>query len=108
MGMRNYCIGYFDEATSKLDYWLQVEVKAGVKGTKGYVVQVPKLKFGSAAISLYSKQVKQHLLLPLSISSSSSAKLTSLLSQSLKQTSLKWRNKMMSMLQSINCFRYSE
>jgi len=46
MGMRNYCAAYYDPATSKLNFWIQVEEKVGVKGTMGYLLDVPKLVFG--------------------------------------------------------------
>jgi hypothetical protein len=46
MGMRNYCAAYYDPATGKLNFWIQAEVKVGVKGTMGYLLDVPKLVFG--------------------------------------------------------------
>lgn len=46
MGMRNYCAAYYDPATGKMNFWIQAEVKVGVKGTMGYLLDVPKLVFG--------------------------------------------------------------
>ncbi|ORZ06853.1 hypothetical protein BCR42DRAFT_336858 [Absidia repens] len=61
MGCRNYCAGYFDETTGKINFWIQAEIEAGKKGTMGYLVDVPKLVFGQAGYHLHS-QKKDHLL----------------------------------------------
>lgn len=61
MGMRNYCVGYFDEKTERLNYRIQAEISPGIKGTKGYLVDVPKLVFGEAGQHLYSKNHKKYL-----------------------------------------------
>lgn len=62
MGMRNYSIGCFDDSTSSLVHWLQVEEKVGIVGTKGYQVEVPKLIQGSVGHELHSGNAKKHLL----------------------------------------------
>ncbi|KAI8981833.1 hypothetical protein BDF20DRAFT_863500 [Mycotypha africana] len=62
MGRRNYCAGYFDEGTGKLNFWIQAEVDIGKKGTRGYLVDVPKLVFGQAGVTLHTKVTKDHLL----------------------------------------------
>ncbi|KAI8339614.1 hypothetical protein BC941DRAFT_393901 [Chlamydoabsidia padenii] len=49
MGCRNYCAGYLDEETGQISFWIQAEKEVGVKGTMGYLVQVPKLLFGPSA-----------------------------------------------------------
>ncbi|KAG2182686.1 hypothetical protein INT44_005666 [Umbelopsis vinacea] len=46
MGMRNYCAAYYDPATGKMNFWIQAELRVGVKGTMGYLLDVPKLVFG--------------------------------------------------------------
>jgi hypothetical protein len=46
MGMRNYCAAYYDPATGKMNFWIQTELRVGVKGTMGYLLDVPKLVFG--------------------------------------------------------------
>lgn len=61
MGCRNYCAGYFDEETGKINFWIQAEIQAGKKGTMGYLLDVPKLVFGQAGYHLHS-QSKDHLL----------------------------------------------
>ncbi|KAI8987067.1 hypothetical protein BDB01DRAFT_720027 [Pilobolus umbonatus] len=61
MGMRNYCAGYYDEATGKINFWIQAEKEVGVKGTMGYLVDVPKLLFGQAGYHL-SHQNKREIL----------------------------------------------
>lgn len=50
MGRRNYCAGYYDEKTGKLNFWIQVEKAVGQKGTVGYLVDVPRLVFGQAGL----------------------------------------------------------
>jgi hypothetical protein len=62
MSMRNYCAGYYDESTSKLNFWIQAEARIGQVGTKGYLIDVPKLVFGSVGEKLHSQDVKQHFL----------------------------------------------
>ncbi|KAI7863197.1 hypothetical protein BDF14DRAFT_1734499 [Spinellus fusiger] len=61
MGMRNYCAGYYDEETGKMNFWIQAEKEVGKKGTMGYLVDVPKLMFGETGFHLHSLD-KQHLL----------------------------------------------
>ncbi|CAO3662981.1 unnamed protein product [Rhizopus stolonifer] len=61
MGMRNYCAGYFDEKTGKINFWIQAEKEVGVKGTMGYLVDVPRLLFGQAGYHLYHQNKKQLL-----------------------------------------------
>ncbi|KAG0177072.1 hypothetical protein DFQ29_005293 [Apophysomyces sp. BC1021] len=61
MGMRNYCAGYFEEKTGKMNFWIQAEKEVGKKGTMGYLVDVPKLVFGQAGYHLHT-QSKRHLL----------------------------------------------
>lgn len=61
MGCRNYCAGYFDEATGKINFWIQAEKEVGKKGTMGYLLDVPKLVFGQAGYHLHT-QGKNHLL----------------------------------------------
>lgn len=61
MGMRNYCAGYFDEETGKINFWIQAEKEVGVKGTMGYLVDVPRLLFGQAGYHLYHQNKKQLL-----------------------------------------------
>lgn len=61
MGCRNYCAGYFNEETGEIHFWIQAEKEVGVKGTKGYLVSVPKLVFGQAGYHLHT-QTKQHLI----------------------------------------------
>lgn len=63
--MRNYCAGYFNEETGEMNFWIQAEARIGEVGTKGYLITVPKLVFGSAGEKLHSQNVKQHLLIPL-------------------------------------------
>ncbi|KAG2178185.1 hypothetical protein INT43_003438 [Umbelopsis isabellina] len=46
MGVRNYCAVYYDAQTGKLNFWIQAEAKVGIKGTMGYLLDVPKLVFG--------------------------------------------------------------
>jgi hypothetical protein len=67
MGTRNYCVGYLDENTDRLNYWIQAEISPGIKGTKGYLVDVPKLVFGEAGQHLYSKDHKKYLTEPIQI-----------------------------------------
>lgn len=59
--MRNYCAGYFDEETGKINFWIQAEKEVGVKGTMGYLVDVPRLLFGQAGYHLYHQNKKQLL-----------------------------------------------
>lgn len=61
MGMRNYCAGYYDESTGKINFWIQAEKEVGVKGTMGYLVDVPRLLFGQAGYHLYHQNKKQLL-----------------------------------------------
>ncbi|EIE79748.1 hypothetical protein RO3G_04453 [Rhizopus delemar RA 99-880] len=61
MGMRNYCAGYYDEKTKKINFWIQVEKEVGVKGTLGYLVDVPRLLFGQAGYHIYHQNKKQLL-----------------------------------------------
>ncbi|KAG1466101.1 hypothetical protein G6F56_004755 [Rhizopus delemar] len=61
MGMRNYCAGYYDEKTGKINYWIQAEKEVGVKGTLGYLVDVPRLLFGQAGYHLYHQNKKELL-----------------------------------------------
>ncbi|KAI7900000.1 uncharacterized protein BX663DRAFT_519258 [Cokeromyces recurvatus] len=61
MGMRNYCAGYYDEKTGKVNFWIQAEKEVGVKGTMGYLVDVPKLVFGQAGYHLFHQDKKQIL-----------------------------------------------
>ncbi|KAI8379406.1 uncharacterized protein BYT42DRAFT_568689 [Radiomyces spectabilis] len=56
MGMRNYCAGYLDEETGKMNFWIQAEKEVGKKGTMGYLVDVPKLLFGQAGYHLHVQQ----------------------------------------------------
>ncbi|KAI8343960.1 hypothetical protein BC941DRAFT_341994 [Chlamydoabsidia padenii] len=49
MGFRNYCAGYINDSTGQIDFWIQAEKEVGVKGTMGYLVQVPRLLFGPSA-----------------------------------------------------------
>jgi hypothetical protein len=64
MGMRNYCAGYYDEGTGKMNFWIQAETEVGIKGTKGYLVDVPKLIFGLTGSKLHSVNYKKSLLYP--------------------------------------------
>lgn len=59
--MRNYCAGYYDEQTGKINFWIQAEKEVGVKGTMGYLVDVPKLLFGQAGYHLSNQSKKQVL-----------------------------------------------
>lgn len=59
--MRNYCAGYFDEETGKINFWIQAEKEVGVKGTMGYLVDVPRLLFGQAGYHLYHQNKLQLL-----------------------------------------------
>lgn len=59
--MRNYCAGYYDEKTGKINFWIQAEKEVGVKGTMGYLVDVPRLLFGQAGYHLYHQNKKQLL-----------------------------------------------
>ncbi|CEP10655.1 hypothetical protein [Parasitella parasitica] len=61
MGMRNYCAGYYDEQTGKINFWIQAEKEVGVKGTMGYLIDVPKLVFGQAGYHM-SQQDKRQVL----------------------------------------------
>ncbi|KAI9256720.1 hypothetical protein BY458DRAFT_519383 [Sporodiniella umbellata] len=61
MGMRNYCAGYYDENTGKLNFWIQAEKEVGVKGTMGYLVDVPRLLFGQAGYHLYHQNKRELL-----------------------------------------------
>ena len=61
MGMRNYCAGYYDEETGKINFWIQAEKEVGVKGTMGYLVDVPRLVFGQAGYHLYHQNKRQLL-----------------------------------------------
>jgi hypothetical protein len=61
MGMRNYCAGYYDEQTGKINFWIQAEKEVGVKGTMGYLVDVPKLLFGQAGYHLSNQSKRQVL-----------------------------------------------
>ncbi|KAI9313656.1 hypothetical protein BX666DRAFT_2020637 [Dichotomocladium elegans] len=54
MGARNYCAGYYDENTGKLNFWIQAEKEIGVKGTMGYLVDTPRLVFSQVGARLYS------------------------------------------------------
>lgn len=59
--MRNYCAGYYDEQSGKINFWIQAEKEVGVKGTMGYLVDVPRLLFGQAGYHLYHQNKKQLL-----------------------------------------------
>lgn len=59
--MRNYCAGYYDESTGKVNFWIQAEKEVGVKGTMGYLIDVPKLVFGQAGYHLYHQNKKNVL-----------------------------------------------
>ncbi|KAI9280760.1 hypothetical protein BY458DRAFT_500302 [Sporodiniella umbellata] len=61
MGMRNYCAGYYDENSGKINFWIQAEKEVGVKGTMGYLVDVPRLLFGQAGYHLYHQNKEQLL-----------------------------------------------
>lgn len=61
MGMRNYCAGYFNEDTGKLEFYIQAEKEVGIKGTKGYLVAVPKLVFGKVGTKLHAKSPLEYL-----------------------------------------------
>lgn len=61
MGMRNYCAGYYDESNGKINFWIQAEKEVGVKGTMGYLVDVPRLLFGQAGYHLYHQNKRQLL-----------------------------------------------
>jgi hypothetical protein len=61
MGMRNYCAGYYDEESGKINFWIQAEKEVGVKGTMGYLVDVPRLLFGQAGYHLYHQNKRQLL-----------------------------------------------
>lgn len=61
MGMRNYCAGYYDEQTGKINFWIQAEKEVGVKGTMGYLIDVPKLLFGQAGYHLSHQNKRQVL-----------------------------------------------
>jgi hypothetical protein len=60
MGTRNYCAGYIDGNTGKINFWIQCEQAAGVKGTKGYLVDVPKLVFGAEGCRLHDHGHAHH------------------------------------------------
>ncbi|KAI9470847.1 MAG: hypothetical protein EXX96DRAFT_531384 [Benjaminiella poitrasii] len=62
MGMRNYCAGYYDEKKGNMNFWIQAETEVGVKGTKGYLVEVPKLVFGQVGAKLHTENHKEQLL----------------------------------------------
>jgi hypothetical protein len=61
MGMRNYCAGYFDEKSGKINFWIQAEKEVGKKGTMGYLVDVPRLVFGQAGYHLYHQNKRDYL-----------------------------------------------
>lgn len=61
MGMRNYCAGYLDEDTGRLHFYIQAEKEVGIKGTKGYLVPVPKLVFGKIGTKLHAKSPLEYL-----------------------------------------------
>lgn len=61
MGMRNYCAGYYDESTGKMNFWIQVEKVVGQKGTVGYLLDVPRLVFGQAGLRLWHMDKRQAL-----------------------------------------------
>ncbi|KAI8072289.1 hypothetical protein BC940DRAFT_233352 [Gongronella butleri] len=63
MGFRNYCAGYYDEQSGKMMFWIQAEQEPGVKGTKGYLLDVPRLVFGQGGYHKLS-QNKDHLIQP--------------------------------------------
>ncbi|KAI8147160.1 hypothetical protein BJV82DRAFT_508875 [Fennellomyces sp. T-0311] len=58
MGFRNYCAGYYEESTGKIHFWIQAEEQPGKKGTKGYLVDVPKLVFSQVGTRLHSHSKK--------------------------------------------------
>lgn len=62
--MRNYCAGYYDENTGKMNFWIQAETEVGIKGTKGYLLEVPKLVFGLTGSKLHSLDYKKTLFYP--------------------------------------------
>lgn len=53
MGRRNYCAGYYDQGTGKMNFWIQVEKVQGKKGTVGYLIDVPRLVFGEPGHRLH-------------------------------------------------------
>ncbi|KAI8643106.1 hypothetical protein BD408DRAFT_365282 [Parasitella parasitica] len=61
MGMRNYCAGYLDQDTDRMHFYIQAEKETGKKGTKGYLVAVPKLLFGEVGIKLYAQNLLDYL-----------------------------------------------
>lgn len=114
MGMRNYCVGYFNETSQNLNYWIQVEERVGITGTKGYLIEVPRLQFGKTGRDLYSRDVKQHLLLslPSSLKSSSSpspssSKISSLSTIVVYRLNLcrQWWKRRGNLLSVLSCYR---
>lgn len=75
MGMRNYCAAYYDPATGKMNFWIQVEERVGVKGTMGYQLDVPKLVFGPQG-KLIHQLAKSAPVLPLSPAAARSSDMT--------------------------------
>lgn len=61
MGKRNYCAGYYDDKTGKINFWIQAEKEVGQKGTSGYLVDVPKLVFGEAGLRIAESNKEQLL-----------------------------------------------
>jgi hypothetical protein len=59
--MRNYCAGYYDEKTGKLNFWIQAEKDVGKKGTMGYLIDVPKLVFGQAGYHLSRLNKREYI-----------------------------------------------
>ncbi|KAG2209010.1 hypothetical protein INT46_000780 [Mucor plumbeus] len=61
MGMRNYCAGYFEEDTGRIHFYIQAEKEVGIKGTKGYLIAVPKLLFGKIGTKLHMQSPLEYL-----------------------------------------------
>ncbi|KAI9484846.1 hypothetical protein BDB00DRAFT_774189 [Zychaea mexicana] len=59
MGFRNYCAGFYEESTGKMHLYIQAEEQPGKKGTKGYLVNVPKLVFSHTGARLHSRNKKE-------------------------------------------------
>ena len=59
--MRNYCAGYFEEDTGRIHFYIQAEKEVGIKGTKGYLIAVPKLLFGKIGTKLHMQSPLEYL-----------------------------------------------
>lgn len=59
--MRNYCAGYFEEETGRIRFYIQAEKEVGIKGTKGYLLAVPKLLFGKTGTKLHAQSPLDYL-----------------------------------------------